>query len=258
MKKIKHNENIKKDFSIFCWNIANPSIKRAYNQVKWLNKRNEDIFVLTETKNSDGCLFIENYFKNHNYDVIFQKPEGKEYAVMIISKQNLKPSKFFDSIGSLRSRVASTRLLLNGKFVEIIGTYIPSRDKSSQKIKRKKQFIVNLKKSFESNNKYKNRIFCGDFNILEPSHNPHYSFFENWEYDFYNSLKSYGLYDSFRHLNKNKKEYSWVGRTGNGYRYDHCFISDDLLFAVKKCYYLHEPRKKRLSDHSAIITNFKI
>lgn len=96
--------------------------------------------------------------------------------------------------------------------------------------------------------------FVWGLNILEPDHHPHYSFFEGWEYAFYKDLSRYHLGDAFRYLHPLIREYSWVGRTGNGYRYDHCFVSDGLLPKVKKCFYLHEPRKLRLSDHSAIIT----
>jgi len=190
--------------------------------------------------------------------VIFVKPEGKEYGSMIVSKHRLEPIIFYDLNDNLKSRVVSTKVFFNNKFIEIVGTYIPSRDKSFDKVQRKKKFIENLGESFQVYNNCSHRIFCGDFNILEPNHTPHYPFFENWEYDFYNSLLNYGLFDSFRHLNPNKQDYSWVGRTGDGYRYDHCFVSKDLLSSVKECYYLHEPRKERLSDHSAIITKFSL
>jgi len=255
---IKQKETIENNFSIFCWNIANPSVDRASRQADWLSKRDEDVFVLTETKNSKGCEFIQEYFKKNNYSVIFIKPEGKEYGSMIISKHQLEPIKFYDLDDNLKNRVVSVKVFTNNKFVEIIGVYIPSRDKSFGKIQRKKKFIENLGKSFKLYDNNSNRIFCGDFNILEPNHIPHYSFFKKWEYDFYSFLTDYGLFDSFRHLNPRKKDYSWVGRTGDGYRYDHCFVSKHLLASIKKCYYLHEPRNERLSDHSAIILNLNL
>jgi exodeoxyribonuclease-3 len=255
---IKQYKSQKNGISVFCWNIANPSVERAQKQADWLFKKDEDIFVLTEIKNSNGCLSIENFFRERNYNVIFIKPEGKEYGSMIVSKYKLEPVDFYDMGDNLKSRVTSVKVFLNNRFIEIIGAYIPSRDKSFNKIQRKKKFIENLGKSFMTHNNNSFRIFCGDFNVLEPEHFPHYNFFEKWEYDFYNSLANYGLFDSFRHLNPQKKDYSWVGRTGDGYRYDHCFVSKDLLSFVKECYYLHEPRKERLSDHSAIILNLNL
>ena len=102
------------------------------------------------------------------------------------------------------------------------------------------------------------RIILGDFNILEPDHNPHYSFFEKWEYDFYRSLINNQFKDAFRVISPNTKEYSWVGLTGDGYRYDHCFVSENIASTIGKCFYFHEPRDIRLSDHSAIITQLNL
>ena len=47
-------------------------------------------------------------------------------------------------------------------------------------------------------------------------------------------------------------EYSWVGRTGDGYRYDHAFCSRSLRDLITACGYLHQPRQDKLSDHSAL------
>jgi len=213
---IKQKEAVENNFSVFCWNIANPSVERASKQADWLSKRGEDVFVLTETKNSKGCTFIEDYFRKNDYSVIFVRPEGKEYGSMIISKLRLEPIKFYDLDDNLKNRVVSVKVFTNNKFVEIIGAYIPSRDKSFGKIQRKKKFIENLSKSFQLYNNDSKRIFCGDFNILEPGHTPHYPFFENWEYDFYDSLLNYGLVDSFRHLNPKIQDYSWLAELEMG------------------------------------------
>jgi exodeoxyribonuclease-3 len=244
--------------SIFCWNIANPSLERAKKQIEWLEEKEYDVIVLTEVKKSKGCLFIEKYFKDKNYGVAFRHPEGNKYGAMIISRHDLQQSSFDKPIKFLPSRVVLAKVFLKGKEFEIIATYIPSRDRSKKKIKRKKKFINRLEKSLDSYKNRSNIIFCGDFNVLEPDHDPHYSIFKRWEYNFYKRLKNYNFIDAFRSLKPSEKEYSWVGRTGNGYRYDHCFVSKNLLSRINKCYYLHQLRESNLSDHSAIITNIKI
>lgn len=245
-------------FSLFCWNIANPSAQRAGKQASWLRQRPENVLVLTEVKRSEGCLFLKRYFQAYGYNVIFPNPEGKEFGVMIVSKHTLIPSSFSDLVDYLQSRVVSTKLNFQGSKIEIIGIYVPSRDSSYEKIEKKKRFLKSLITTLELNPQSSRRIFCGDFNILEPDHIPYYPFFKEWEYDFYRNLMKYQLKDAFRHLNPKAQEYSWVGRTGDGYRYDHYFISTDLLSFVKKCYYLHEPRKIRLSDHSALIAELNL
>lgn len=259
------NINQISNFSLFCWNIANPSVERAGKQAEWLRKRSEDVLVLTEAKQSEGCIFLERYFRFYGYNVVFPKPEGKEYGVIIISKHLLTLSNFSAHVNYLQARVVSVKLNLSSGELEIIAVYVPSRDSSSEKINKKKRFLKNLNNALETIPQVSSRIFCGDLNILEPNHIPYYPFFEEWEYDFYlNLAKKYQLKDAFRYLHSSIQEHSWVGRTGDGYRYDHCFVSENLLPSLKKCCYFHEPReikkplKIKLSDHSAIITELDL
>jgi exodeoxyribonuclease-3 len=68
----------------------------------------------------------------------------------------------------------------------------------------------------------------------------------------------HGLVDAFRHLHPTDREYSWVGRTGDGYRYDHALCSTSLQAAIRACRYDHRPRADRLSDHSALALHLDI
>ena len=101
-------------------------------------------------------------------------------------------------------------------------------------------------------------LFCGDFNILEPNHYPHYPTFQDWEYEFYNSLSKFDLVDAYKEKYKNKQAHSWFDRQGSGFRFDHSFISQDICNLLDDCYYMDEPRIQKLSDHSAIITVLNI
>lgn len=248
----------KNKFSLFCWNIANPSIERANKQAEWLRKRPEDVLVLTEAKRSKGCIFMERYFQAYKYNVAFLKPEGKEFGVIIASKHPLMQSNFSNHIDYLQARVTSVKLNFLNNELEIIGVYVPSRNSNYEKIDRKKRFLENLTNVLKTTHQPSNQIFCGDLNILEPNHVPYYPFFKEWEYNFYRDLIKNQLKDAFRHLHPSNQEYSWVGRTGDGYRYDHCFVSENLLPLVQKCYYFHKPREIRLSDHSAIIVELNL
>jgi len=259
-KKMETQKNQINKFALFCWNIANPSAERAGKQAEWLRKRPENILVLTEAKRSEGCLFLERYFRAYGYNVVFSKPEGKEFGVIIVSKCPLTPSNFSTHVNYLQARVASIKLGLPNGELEIIGVYVPSRDSSPEKTDKKRRFLKSLTNALETTPRFSKRIFCGDLNVLEPSHIPHYPIFEEWEYDFYRNFTEYQLKDAFRYLHPSVQEYSWVGRTGDGYRYDHCFVSEKLLHLVRKCYYLHETRGKelKLSDHSALITEIEL
>jgi exodeoxyribonuclease-3 len=96
-------------------------------------------------------------------------------------------------------------------------------------------------------------VVLGDFNILEPNHQPRYPIFRPFEYGFYEWFEQHGYRDAYRHLHPDDQEYSWVGRTGDGYRYDHAFVSRTLDSLVISSSYVHEPRTTvRISDHSGL------
>lgn len=258
-------EKISNTFTIFTWNIGNPSLKRATSQFSWLEKQIADVFILTECKKSEGCFFIERAFRGyrlfqeHKYHIVFPTPPDNEYGVLIASNHKLKPSFFSNRINYLRSRVNSVNVFYSNEEIEIIGLYVPSRGFDIHEIREKKKRFTNVFLSaLEASPGSFKRIICGDFNVLEPDHVPHYSYFEDWEYDYYCAMKKYGMQDAFRYLHPTAQEYSWFGKSGNAYRYDHCFVSLDLVPLINKCYYFHEPRELGLSDHSALITVFRL
>jgi len=239
--------------TILCWNVGNPSLKRAGAQARWLWKQSADILILTECKNSEGCRFLEKFFGAYGYNVLFPKSDYGEYSVFVASKYSITPTEFSGCIDYMRSRVVSVSLTVPYfPKLQIIGIYVPSRDASIEKTQRKRRFISSLLNCLEKCTPFSNLVLCGDLNVLEPDHVPYYSVFQDWEYGFYTALANQ-MIDAFRHLNSDRQEYSWVGHRGDGYRFDHCFISVDLLPYLQDCYYLHETRTQQLSDHSALI-----
>jgi len=256
--------------SILTINIGNPSIDRARNQVKWLEERSEDVFVLTETKDSEGCRYIADYFLKDSYDLFSMSSDKKRYVffpksntgdlgVMIISKIPIdKGYSIYDKSHKFYSRFAACDIIFNQTKINIIGLYVPSRDSSEEKINRKKEFcsdVANYIKNVQS----ANRIVCGDLNILDRNHIPRYPTFFDWEYRFYDFFINMKYVDAFRHCYPKLNEYSWVGRTDDGYRYDYFLISDSLAGNIKDCCFLHETRTtNKITDHSAVLLKLGI
>ncbi len=258
-----------KKLSFLSLNIGNPSIERAKKQCEWLLKRKEDVFILTETKNSKGCIYIEEFFLQFGYDlftmnsslnfsVSFPKSQTGDLGVMIISKYKiLKESNYFNKNDIFYSRQLEISISIKDYVIDLVGLYVPSRDRSEKKIERKKFFINEFEK-YMTNSKKETKVIMGDLNILEKNHNPHYSTFFNWEYNFYDEILNNEFIDAYKFCHPDKNEYSWVGRTNNGYRYDYCFISSDLKDKLIDCYYIHDTRKNGLTDHSAIVLSLEI
>ena len=245
--------------SLLTFNIGNPSPERAQRQLAWLASRDEHVLVLTETKASAGCQLLAESFTAAGYLVIYPEPGSGEYGTMIISRISAAPDGFGDKIGYLPSRAAAMILPAPGGPLRVIGLYVPSRDASVEKTERKRKWLAAFDTALASVTDEMPAIVAGDMNILEPAHQPRYPFFAPFEYDFYRALAdTHGLTDAFRHLRPRDAEYSWVGRTGDGYRYDHAFCSHSLRDLITDCGYLHQPREQKLSDHSALTLRFNL
>ena len=249
---------------ILTLNIGNPSIERAKRQIEWIESRDEDIFVLTETKNSVGCNYIEEYFKYYGsslfslnaqqkYYVHFPKSTTGDLGVMIISKLPIHArNSIFRDDDHFFSRFTSCDVIHEGIRYNLVGIYIPSRDRSENKIERKKKFCSAMAEYIKELNTADHVIVCGDFNIVSRNHIPHYSSFFDWEYRFYDFFCSHGFLDVYDFMHPSEPDYTWVGRTQSGYRYDYFFSSNDIRNRIKACNIFHETRQCSLTDHSAV------
>ena len=264
---ISRGDKMKNKLKLLTMNIGNPSIVRVKRQIEWLSNRNEDVFILTETKNSEGCSYLEEHFSNYGmtlfdigmkpeFNVYFPKSKTGDLGVLILSKYPIvKYKTCFNKDDPYFSRLADIIINYQGSKIGIIGLYVPSRNSTEEKIIRKKNFVIQFLlylKQLTLNNSTIPYVICGDLNILERNHIPHYNNFQKWEYDFYDRFEHFGYIDAFRYLYPDKNEYSWVGRTSDGYRYDYFFVSKQISHTIKDCYYIHETRSSSLTDHSAM------
>ncbi|WP_329028115.1 endonuclease/exonuclease/phosphatase family protein [Streptomyces sp. NBC_00690] len=239
---------------VLTFNLNNPSRERAARQLTYLAARPEAILVLTETANSTGCEHLANEFEGAGYHVAFPLPsrQARERGVMIVSRLAMHP--FPLALEYLPHRALAVTVDTEEGPLTVIGVYVPSRDATEAKRERKRRFLEELASRLPAGETGA-RLMMGDFNVLEPDHVPRYRFFEPFEYDFYTGLAERGYTDAFRHLHPEAREYSWVGKTGDGYRYDHAHVSAGLHDALRTCAYVHEPRTAappRLTDHSAL------
>jgi exodeoxyribonuclease III len=238
--------------SVLTLNIGNPSRKRAERQLEWLQDRAEDVLVLTETAASRGCDLLAERFSRANWDVRFPRPAEGERGVLIASRVQLA-DRGPDLVSYLPARVENVTVAGG---LEIIGVYVPSRDGSTAKIDRKRRFVTELTGAVRSMTG--RSVLLGDLNVIEPEHRPRYAWFQDWEYALYRDLLEAGWVDAYRLQQPSKTEHSWVGYEGDGYRFDHVFVSADLSVEVIACAYLHEAREGNLTDHSAMTLELKL
>lgn len=243
---------------VLTFNLNNPSRERAERQLAYLAARPEAVLVLTETADSAGCAFLEERFTAAGYAVAFPRPgERGERGVMIVSRLATRPAPF--PVGYLPHRAVAVTVDTDEGPLDVVGLYVPSRDASPAKKERKRRWLAECAAALRGGPAGA-RVVVGDFNVLEPEHTPRYRFFAPFEYEFYEAFGGAGYVDAFRALYPAALEYSWVGKTGDGYRYDHAFVSGSLAGGLRGCSYVHEPRTMsgRLTDHSALTVGLAV
>lgn len=247
-------ERLPSRLRILNWNIGNPSRERGMRQVNWVAAANPDIITLTEAKSSEGCVYIRERLESLGYDVFFPGALQTEYCVIVASK-GMPVREWKLKIDFLAHRVISIVCDTYLGEISFIGVYVPSRGPREKRNLNKIKFqdqMIELLKDLSKTSRINNLLVGGDLNVVESNHVPHYSVFGEWEYDFYRSFAKTGLVDAYRLRHPDTHEYSWFGKKGDGYRFDHFFISRELSRYIVRCSYIHTPRIRKLSDHSAM------
>lgn len=250
----------KSDFSkikIIAWNIQNSSVIRAREQFKWIYDQNVDIIVLTEVKLSEGFTLLKAELEMQNYDIIYKKSDSY-FTVIAIRSYPYKHKKL--NIDNVSERVNCVQIETPIGKIALIGVYAPTCSSDEKKKSEKIMFhfelyneIINRMWKINSDAKI---IVIGDFNILEPNHQPQYLNFFNY-FNCYEQFTRKPFKDLYRCYNGETMEYSWIGQ-GKYQRLDHVFTTCNILQYVKMVKYLHEPRINRLSDHSALYLEINI
>jgi len=270
---------------IISWNLnARTNQKTLEGQSSFLRLGGYDVITLQEvTLNSDS--FFKESFKDmyvlSSFDLVKEKSilaKNRKYGQIVISKE---PIKFIsDQCKEIpfQERLLSVLIETNG--YEIHTTHVPPG--SSNGVIKVEHFEGLF--SYLSKRKNATKILTGDFNSpkmeldtgevitwgqkvstsREPriSVNPkwkHQCTGERWDSAERNIIENHiqlGLKDAFRTKNGYEKSSgSWFTNKGQGRRYDHIFLSEDLF--IKSAFYEHEPRNQKLSDHSPIIVDLK-
>jgi len=123
----------------------------------------------------------------------------------------------------------------------VYGVYFPHKKKH-----KLFEFLTN-----EELDDAKPSIVAGDFNTGKNYIDQKGNSF--WYTDQLLTFEEKGYVDAFRLKYGETKEFSWYSHQGNGFRYDHTYISESLAPIVSDCYYLHKLREEKQSDHSPMV-----
>ena len=227
----------------------------------WINSSQADIVCLQEIK-AKPDQFDEKSFNKLGYNCFINSAVKPGYSgVAILSK--IKPNYVEIGCGIENIDFEGRVIRVDFDCYSVISVYFPSGSnplRQSFKIEFLDlffEYIMNLKKTIP------NLIISGDYNICHESidiHNPiankNSSGFLPEEREWLGKFISSGFIDSFRHLNKEPHNYSWLSYRANaraknlGWRIDYNMISESLLPKLKRSAILPQAMH---SDHCPVL-----
>ncbi|POY36779.1 hypothetical protein C3K47_10510 [Solitalea longa] len=225
---------------IITWNIKHGGGKRISNILNTLKLHSDaDIFVLTEFRNNDNGFKIKALLNELGFINNFSPEiESTKNTVLISAKESCKVS-YFSELGDHAQRV----IKIENEKLAIYGCYFPQQNE--------KKHVFDFLLSQIDANKDQKIIITGDINTGKHSIDETGKTFYHAQY--LNKFEGIGLTDAWRHMHKDKREYSWYSNFNNGFRIDHFFIHDELLNKVIDCNYIHSYREEKISDHSMML-----
>lgn len=240
--------------SMMTINIGAASADRARMLLDWLAGRPEDVFILTETSAGPGTAYLLDQFRRAGFGVIKTPDTDGERGSALVSRVQIRRDLTPELAGvSIPCRI-SAGLLDADPEIAVLGVYVPSRDRSQDKTARKRRFIGSLLDAHDKlpDSLAKQLVIGGDYNVIARTHQPLHPGFLPFEFGLLDSLRSRGLADAFETTSPGVQAYSWIGRTGDGYRYDYLHVTTALTSLIGGCDYVHETRQLKLSDHAAL------
>jgi exodeoxyribonuclease III len=240
---------------LLVFNTQHAAPARARRQAAWIaSQETADLVILTEVGPGPGGHALATALAEHGYtSVLAPESVSPDYRTMLASRgPDLLPVS--SGIDVLPHRSPAATISMADRSIGLLGLYVPSRGPKNRRNENKRAFqnaVTQALPAFLA--RYGGPVVvAGDLNVIEPGHSPHHPVFGDWEYDFYRSFSSAGLIDTYRLLHPDTAGHSWYGRSGQGYRFDHAFITRRQSDQVLACDYLHAPRQQNLTDHAAM------
>jgi exodeoxyribonuclease-3 len=238
-------------------NIAAAAEPRAAQILRWLRGRGDDLIVLSETSAGPGTEFLRRGLEADGY-TIFATADPGERGVLIASRLRVR-----ETLGQICVTLpcrARGIVLDTSPVLAVVGIYVPSRDRTPEKVTRKEEFIASLLESIRSlpEEQRQRLALLGDYNAVARHHDPALPGFFAYEYEFHDQLGKLGLSAAHELRPYGAHPHSWIGRTGIGYLYDYAHLGSALNSRLERCQYLHAPRQQRLSDHAALAVRLRL
>ncbi|MFY1587004.1 endonuclease/exonuclease/phosphatase family protein [Micromonospora sp. WMMD734] len=238
--------------SILTINVQAAALARAQKLLTWLLQRDDHVIILTETSNGPGTRHLLTGLRAAGMSIAHQPSTDGDRGCAIASRIPTRPAPYLTAGISLPGRAPAVTLDTDPA-VTILGLYVPSSDRAPAKLAKKRTFLTTVTDTLARlpTPDSTHLVVGGDYNVISRDHQPRYPGFRPFEYDFLDGLATLGLCDVHRTLHPDVQAHSWMGRAGNGYRFDYLHVGPGLLPHLAAAAYLNQPRLEGLTDHLA-------
>jgi exodeoxyribonuclease-3 len=238
--------------SILTINVQAAALARAQNLLTWLLQRDDHLIILTETSNGPGTQHLLAGLRAAGMSVTHQPSLDADRGCAIASRIPTRPAPDLTAGITLPGRAPAVTIDTHPG-VAIVGLYVPSSDRAPAKLAKKRAFLATVTDALTqlSAADRAHLVVGGDYNVISRDHQPRYPGFRPFEYDFLDALAALGLADVHQTLYPSVQAHTWIGRSGNGYRFDYLHVGPGLLPRLAATAYLHQPRLDGLTDHGA-------
>ncbi len=245
---------------ILSWNVN--GLRAIYKKgfLNWLEKCEADIICLQEIRANKNQL--PNDIVNPNgYYAYFNSAKKMGYSGTAIFTKK-KPKKIETTFGLKRFDKEGRMIKVIYKEFILMNFYLPQGGRQKENL----DYKINVYKkiiAFLKENKFKNLIIAGDFNVAhqeidlaKPKQNKNNTMFTLKERKQIDTIIKLGFIDTFRKFNKEGGNYTWwayfapKARERNlGWRIDYIFVSPKMGLKLKDSFILS---KVKGSDHCPV------
>ncbi|MEQ6125052.1 exodeoxyribonuclease III [Pseudotenacibaculum sp. MALMAid0570] len=240
------------------------AIKKGF--LDWLQQANPDVICIQEIKaQKDQINPMDFELAGYPYHYWFSA-QKKGYSGVAVFCKN-KPNHIEYGTGIESMDFEGRNLRVDYDKVSIMSMYLPSGT-NDERLGFKFNYMDEiLNYANELRKTIPNLIICGDYNICHEEidiHNPKMkgvSGFLPEEREWLGRFIDSGFIDSFRHLNKERQEFSWWSYRANarannkGWRLDYAMVAEPLKDQISRAYILPEAKH---SDHCPIVVELDI
>lgn len=230
-------------FDILSWNIQQGGGRRVMRIIKALAEIRPEVVALSEFRNNETGLRIRANLLKLGYRYQFATHASKNTNSSFIASRYPCSSQLFPGCDP---EYDHSIVCVNFPAFDVYSVYFPHKKKH-----RLFDFLVD-----EQLDRNRPSIITGDYNSGRNGIDQKGNSF--WYSEYFDALEELDFVDGYRSLHGDKRTYSWYSHKGNGFRYDHTYLSDSLIPFLKSCDYLHEWRTSGLSDHSPMYLTLNV